>query len=168
MCSSLICQIVSVFTEYSLYEWRLNHSIFPPSQTSVLHFFYISPSHAPSSFHLFLITTGCHDWDKLLPEEPTTHTPREIAKRSVKWTLSNSIPQGELHPENPHGNNTCCWDHFEDITEKATSDMYLNVYSFTHVHECGGKSEIFSSTGKGYLNLNTIYHKILIQSVLEA
>lgn len=163
MCSSLICQIVSVFTEDSLHEWRLNHSIFPPSQTSALHFFfYISPSHAPSSFHLFLITTGCHDWDKLLPEEPTTHTRREIAKRSIKWILVNSIPQGELHPENPHGNNTCCWDHCEDVTEKATSDIYLNVYSFRYVHECGGnRKRILKSR-------NTIYHKMLIQSVLEA
>lgn len=48
--------------------------------------------------------------------------------RPVKWTLSNSIPQGGLHLENTHGSDTCCWGDSEDIAEKATLDVYLNAY----------------------------------------
>lgn len=85
ICSTLICWVVSVFSENSLREWRLNHSIFPPSQTSALHFSNRSLSHPL----LLPSVSNQHSLPRpryILPEE-STHTLRESVKQSVKWTL---------------------------------------------------------------------------------
>lgn len=84
--SSLLCWVVLVFGEDSSCEWRLNHSIFPRSQTSAQHFLNHSLTQ-PSSFHLFLINTHCQDQDTLPPEEATHKLVKETVKQSINWTV---------------------------------------------------------------------------------